>query len=206
MKQMIIVAMAALPCAAHAAEFAKKGTNAIVGDLTFDYASKSEGGGGSGTDIDLEFSAAPTFFHFVVDGLAVGAGIGAVVKNEQTIDTNTSASAGVIGGGVAYFHRLGNEVPVFAVVNLSGEYAFIGSVEQSTSDDKKAAYWGDFSMYGVSFGLGVTYAGVGEWGPLVSMGIKAYHRQTEIDLAQTFKIASVTTTGVSLNTGLGIFF
>lgn len=206
MKQLIIVAVAVMPCTVHAAEFAKKGSNALVGDVTFDYASKAHGGGDSETTTALEFVAMPTFFRFVVDGLAIGAGIGAAVSNEQTGETNTSASAGTVGGGIAYFHRLGNEVPVFGVVNLAGEYAFIGSVERSSSDEKKPAYWGDFSSYGVSLGLGVTYAGVGEWGPLVSMGIRAYHRQTEIDLAQTFKLPSVTTTGVALSTGIGVFF
>ena len=206
MKLLIIVAAAAMPCAAHATEFAKKGSNALVGDVKFGYASNAHGGGDAETTTDLEFAVTPTFFRFVVDGLAIGAGIGAAVTNEQTGDTNTSASAGVVGGGVAYFHRLGNEVPVFGVVNLAGEYAFIGSVERSSSNEKKPAYWGDVSMYGVSLGFGVTYAGVGEWGPLVSMGIEVYHRQTEIDLAQTFKLPNVTTTGAALSTGIGVFF
>ena len=201
-----VVAAAAMPCAVHGAEFAKKGSNAIVGDVTFEYANEDDGGGKSDSTTTIEFSAAPTYFRFVTDGLALGLGVGAVVSNEQAEDTTTTASAGLVGAGIAYFHRMGKEMPVFGVAQLGASHSFFGTVKETTSVPDRDGFEGDFSTYQVAFGLGLTYAGVGEWGPLVSLGIKAYHRQTEIDLPGKFKPVNTSQTGVALNTGLGIFF
>ena len=201
-----VVAAVAMPCAVHGAEFAQKGSNAIVGDVAFEYANEDDGGGKSDSTTTIEFSAAPTYFRFVTDGLALGFGVGAAVNNEQTEDTTTTATAGVVGAVVAYFHRMGKEMPVFGVAQLSGSHTFFGTVKETTSIPDRDAFEGDFSTYQVAFGLGVAYAGVGEWGPLVSLGIKAYHRQTEIDVPGKFKPVNTSQTGVALNTGLGIFF
>ncbi len=206
MKTMILAAMVMTPSAVCAAEFAKKGSNAVVGDVTFEYASEDDGGGKSDATTTIAFAATPTYFRFVADGLALGLGVGAVVNNEQGDDTTTTTTAGVAGAAIAYFHRMGKELPVFGVAQLSGSHSFFGTVETSTSIPNSEGFEGDFSTYQVAFGLGVTYAGVGEWGPLVSLGLKAYHRQTEIDVPGKFKPASTSQTGVALSTGLGIFF